>query len=129
MESDLKLPSGLEMARKMSLKSDAPFPLGSVLINGGRVVGKGYNKYSGYNPMVRKYFKFPTLHAEIMAISNTPPDLVKGSTIYVYRRRFCGTPGVALCCYRCMRAVRDLGIRKIVYSIPDFPYYQELKIR
>jgi deoxycytidylate deaminase len=130
MESDLiKLPRGLEIAREMSKKSTEPFLLGSCFTNSGKILSRGYNRYRGTNALVNKYFGFHTIHAEMDAIFRAPRALWRGGIIYVYRTRRDGTSAISKPCIRCQRALKDLGIKKAVYSIEYFPYFQEMKFQ
>lgn len=128
MESDLiKLPRGLEIARVMAMKSNEPFLLGSLFANGARFLSKGFNRYRGTNALAHKFFGYHTIHSEVDAIYRAPKALWKGGTIYTYRIRRDGTPGCSKPCIRCQNMLKALGIKKAVYTIPNFPYFEEMK--
>lgn len=121
------LPRGLQIANVMAWKSNEPYLLGAVLMNSGKLISKGYNRYNGTNAIVRKYFNHHTIHAEADALFRAPSSLIRGGTIYVYRTRRDGTPGVSKPCPRCQIMLRELGIKKAIYSIEIAPYFEEMR--
>lgn len=123
----ISLPRGLQIAREMAWKSNEPYLLGSMLMNSGKVISKGFNRYNGTNAIVRKFFNHHTIHAEADALFRAPSNLIRGGTIYVYRTRRDNTPGSAKPCLRCQMMLKEMGIRKAVYSIEMYPYFEEMR--
>jgi deoxycytidylate deaminase len=118
----------LKIARKMAIQSTGMFKLGSVVAKSGRFLARGMNYYDKYNPIARAYFKFPTVHAEVDALNKLSPENIRGATIYVFRIRKDGMPAMSRPCYRCMNTMRALGIRKVIYSVEEYPYYVEERV-
>ena len=127
MFDETKLPNMLRIAKKMANLSSGDYMLGAVVMKSGRVMGKGFNKYNAINAMARRFFGHPTIHAEIAAMSNAPHGSLNGASIWVYRTRRDGSPGLSFPCARCQVALKKFGIRRVIYSIPDYPYYMEIK--
>ena len=94
--------------------------VGSVVVQKNKVIGTGANRVKTH-PLQKKYGGAAKqyLHAEIDAIIESlhkVKDLSK-STIYVIRRRRVdGVFSMALPCPSCMMAIKEAGIKKIVFS-------------
>lgn len=69
-----------------------------------------------------------SIHAEIRAIINCGCEDLKGGTVYVYREHKDGTPGMARPCSSCLDTLEEVGIKKIYYTISEFPYWRTEKI-
>ncbi len=71
----------MELALEEAYKAFSTYevPVGAVIVNNGKIIGKGYNK--------RETLKDPTAHAEIIAIKEASQYLggwrLLGSTMYV----------------------------------------------
>lgn len=129
LESEsIKLPSFLNLAKKMANESSAPFKLGSVFVKSGRVFSKGFNKYDGINYLARRFFAYPTIHAEIDSLKRVSLGCIRGGILYVFRATKDGMPAMAKPCIRCQRALRILGVKKIIYSTKEYPFYKEERI-
>jgi len=129
MESDsIELPSFLKTAMKLAKKSNGLYMLGSCLVSAGRFLSGGYNKYHSMNPLAREFFGYPTVHAEMDALNGVSKESIKGSVLYVFRIRRDGSPGMSMPCRRCQNALRNLGIRKVIYSTAVAPYWGQLKV-
>ena len=96
--------------------------IGSVLVKNKDVVSVGQNMLKTH-PAQHRYNKclpydMPTdhVHSEINCISKARPDLLRGSTLYIFRRDRNGNPAMCRPCNACMQAIRDAGIRDIYYS-------------
>ena len=116
----------LNIARKAAGNSQETFQIGSCFVKSGRVLSTGFNSLNKSNALVRKYFHYPTLHAEIAALSKLDPDMIRDGTLYVYRLRKTGKAGLSKPCHRCQIALRELGIKRIVYSTDEAPYYDTM---
>lgn len=101
--------------------------IGAVLVSSHHIVSSGYNlggKSHPYQARIdRHYFGsdecMGPLHAETMALlpfinSRTS---VRGCTMYVFRAHRDGTLALARPCPRCLALLRELGVRKIKYTI------------
>lgn len=118
---------GLRLAKKEAMKSEEVHWLGAVVIKNGRVLGRGHNQLGKSNHLTHKFFQFPTLHAEIAALCRLDPDEVRGAVLYIYRHKRTGCPGLAKPCERCAKVLAKYGIRKVIYSTDEAPYYREWK--
>lgn len=134
-----------EAARQIALTSDFPsFKIGCVIVYKNRIIGAGANskktcpqqKY--YNRKYRKFRKGTkpikdSLHAEISALRSIPYAVeqnVDWSKVRVYIYRICpgkkSGHGMARCCPGCLHALRDKGIKKILYTTDDGICFEEL---
>lgn len=107
-----------------SRKSENIFPMGAVLTNKRRAIGTGHNmnkthpKYANPNKHVSI-----SIHAEIACLIDASD--VRGDTVYVYREDKMGWPAMARPCVNCQNALRDYGVKKMIYSVPHEPYFCE----
>jgi deoxycytidylate deaminase len=121
----MSIESYLKIARKNALRSTEDYRMGACLVKSGRVLGVGVNQKNKTNRLIREFFNnFPTMHAEACCMSNLDPEDIKGSVLYVYRQRKIGNPGMAKPCIRCARLIISVGIKRVVYSVDYFPYYE-----
>src|SRR5210317_1597417 len=80
-----------------SFKSSYKHPLGAIVVNRGKIVGRGFNTVNYVGG--RAYLN--GIHAEISAINNTDPNKRKNSTLYIARRKRSGGLGCAKPCPAC----------------------------
>jgi pyrimidine deaminase RibD-like protein len=111
----------LDRARKLANTCVEPFRLGACLTRGGRLLATGINRYIGTNHIARAFHKWPTIHAEVAALAKLAD--AKGCILYVYRVKKDGSPGLARPCVSCLAALRKYGVKRVVYSINDAPYW------
>lgn len=115
----MELPDYFRLARNVSrLSTHQRHHLGAVIVSGGRVLSVGFNQQKSH-PAGR----FVGRHAEVVAIQCCDHDL-HGAVLYTYRERRDGTLGLARPCPDCLRIIREKGIKKIVYSTNDYPYFE-----
>lgn len=126
-----------EMARKVAEQSDFKnFHLGSVLVYKGRVVSTGYNT-NRTHPKQKKYNKYrhfnrsdkpvkDSLHSEMSCLLNIPKCVENNidftqCKLYIYRispgKRL--KTGISRPCPACMQALRDKGVRTILYTTDE----------
>lgn len=115
-----------KLARNESLKVDFRARIGSVLVKNGKPVSVGRNKPLKTHPLIRKYDSLKTLHSEFDAIIGIDRHLVSGSTLYVYRERKDGTIANSCPCDMCMKFLRELKIKRILYTIDNG--YKEIRL-
>lgn len=123
---------GLESARKASRESTFPkCHLGAALYYKGVLLAAGCNNLKS-SPMQKRLnaergfdpdqsgITNPT-HAEVSALSKARfLDIDFGkSTLYVYRELANGHKAMARPCPACMRYIREMGIKHIVYTTND----------
>lgn len=111
------------IAKRIALHSEYRIQMGAVLV-GKRPICSGFNKLKSHptyaNP--EKHIKI-SIHAEIDCILKAKKD-IRGSDIYVYREYRNGIPAIARPCENCILELRKAGIRKIFYSVSEFPYWK-----
>ncbi|WP_373845696.1 hypothetical protein, partial [Clostridium sp.] len=132
--NDLKF---LKVCKQISKCSDfKQTKMGACITYGKKyilAVGFNANKTSPIQKKFNQYRHFknidgaiPKVHAEISAISKLPYYIyennfnMKKSCIYIYREHK-GTHRLAMAfpCPACMAAIKQVGIKRIVYSIED----------
>jgi deoxycytidylate deaminase len=107
----------LSVARYFATKSKSRNTHGAVVVKGGRVLGTGFNKDRNH-PMIVSPEHVKTdcsFHAEQLAIRDAGENL-KGAKIYVARVNRHGIDRDSQPCPRCLRLIRSVGIKKIIYT-------------
>lgn len=89
---------------------------GAVIVKGGSVISIGINKNRNHPTVVSsEHIKTHcSVHAEIDALRKVKS--AKGATIYVARSNKRGQDRLSRPCDRCHDAIREAGIRKVVYT-------------
>ena len=107
-------------ARKESKLSSLRIKVGAVITKGGSVISFGYNQDKSH-PLVNTF----SLHAEAAAILARRYHLgsLNGATIWVYRETADEIPAMAKPCEDCLRLIIASGIKRVLYSTSDPPYY------
>lgn len=111
--------------------------LGACIVKQGKKLAFGFNNHKSH-PMQMKYNQERTdmtmddnpphyLHAEMDALKKLKNIDLKGAEIYVYRTKVDGSPGLARPCAACMKAIKEKGIKKVIYST-DYGYAEEFLI-
>lgn len=118
----------LKHAENISKFSDHRCKIGCVVVNQHKIVGCGHNSditTHGFQARLDKeYFKCDScgkVHAEIAALIpliKSGTDLTN-ATLYTFRRKKDGSFGMSRPCPRCMKVIKSLGIKKLVYSTED----------
>lgn len=106
------------MATRIAETSEVPQRHGAVIVKSGRVLAVGVNKWRNRNIKNNdlEYNPHLTYHAEIDALNRFAD--VEGATIYIARVDKKGEPRFSRPCSRCLKALKDAGIKKIVYTTP-----------
>lgn len=114
-------------AKAVSELSNYPIhKIGCVIVKGHRIISSGHNSKTKCHPLQAKLDteKYGTecpgkCHAEIMALlplMKNKTDLSNAS-IYIYREHKDGSLAMAKPCSSCQKVIKQLGIKKIFYSI------------
>jgi deoxycytidylate deaminase len=84
-----------------------------VLIKNNKVIGRGYNKYTGH-----KLHHLRTVHAEMSAIQNAKEKDFENATMYVIRLSQLTDDGLGSSCpcTKCTKFMKLHKIQKVVYS-------------
>jgi deoxycytidylate deaminase len=102
--------------------------IGAVAVNKKHIVSVGVNEPKShpiqkrYNVDYVEYGKDDHLkhgiHAEIACIVNAKHDL-HGATMYIFREDNNGDLNICRPCEACYNMIKDVGISKIIYTIPN----------
>ena len=90
---------------------------GAIIVAGGRALGRGVNKDRNNPEFVKCGPADYAVHAEIVALRSCGNTPVKGGKIYIARVGSKGLPAMSKPCSRCMAALKNAGITKIIYTI------------
>lgn len=115
----------VQRLRKVAAKSSCDYKLGSLITNGGRILSEGFNRYRKTCSLGRSYGETESIHAEIDALRKMKREDVAGMTLYVARFMKNGSFARSKPCSGCNRAIRELGIRKVVYTHSEYPFIRE----
>lgn len=103
----------LSKAREQALKSSCEQRVGSVITLKDKIIAMGHNKQKTH-PKAPNAFKH--IHGEFDAIMKAPKELLKGSSIYVYRITKGNNQGLSKPCKTCFDFIKKCGIKKVYYS-------------
>lgn len=104
------------LARHESLKVNFTSRIGAVLVKKNKSIISGRNQPKKTHPLVRQYNNVKTIHAEFSVIIGQKRNLIKGSTIYIYRETRNGKVANAKPCSMCMEFLKDMEIKKIYHT-------------
>lgn len=108
--------SFLRLAARVAGASEMKQKHGAVIVKGGRVMSVGINKWRNdpENIESEKARSSCSTHAEVDALSrvNNP----SGATLYIARVNRSGKSLLSAPCENCWVAIRNSGIRKVVFT-------------
>jgi len=119
---------------KRSLDSEYRIPVAALLHCKGSIILSTVNRPCPHRLQrkIKGRKRDPaTLHAELRLLLNAPVEKSKGSLVVVVRRKKDGTMGLARPCAVCELALREAGVKKVIYSIggtPDEPEYGVMRL-
>jgi deoxycytidylate deaminase len=125
--SDERIKRNLAFAKKASEFSDFhQHQLGCAIVYGKSVIGVGWNCLATH-PRQMEYNRYRKLwgtnikhrcHAEVRAIESVKHFNInwKKVTLYIYREYKNGVPALSRPCPACMQLIKNMGVRKIVYT-------------
>lgn len=93
----------------------------AIVFKGKKVYRYAFNKYCSGNKLARSFNSWTT-HAEMSVLQDFDAD---DMSIVIYREDFYGNPMLAKPCIACERIINDSRIKKVIYSIPNIPYFVE----
>lgn len=96
--------------------SDCTHRHGALVYKSGKILSRGWNILKNTPDFTKDFKGGISVHAEISAMSRVSAENLRGSTIYVARRRKCNTHGLSLPCPRCYEALVDAGVKRVVYT-------------
>lgn len=99
------------------------FRHGAVLTKGGKQISIGTNEptFSRHAALNKRCAPlYASAHAEIVALRGLSKDTTAGTTLYVIRVSSDGEHFMLSApCEMCMGAIKNAGVRRIIYSIDD----------
>lgn len=120
--------SYFRIAEEISMLSDHRCKIGCVVVNNHHVISTGHNSASaahGFQARLNKeFFKMESAgckHAEVDALLpliNNHIDL-SSATLYCYRRNGLAELAMSRPCPRCMKVIKQCGIKKLKYTTAD----------
>lgn len=87
---------------------------GAIIVKGGRVLSVGINTQRN-TPADSIPYEDVAVHAEEAALRAIGGQ-ARGAKIYVARKMKDGSSGLSRPCDRCYRAIKDAGIKEIIYT-------------
>lgn len=93
----------------------------AILFKGKKIYRFAFNKYCSGNKLARSFNSWST-HAEMSVLQDFNAD---DMTIVVYREDFYGNPMLAKPCNMCEQIINNSNIRKVIYSVPNMPFFAE----
>lgn len=115
----------LSKARIISLKStNTKAKIGAIVVRNGKVISTGFNRlrYWKGNIFTKQN---SSLHAEVDALRKIMGNTTaKKTSLFVYRELKNGNIAISKPCEYCMTMIEALKVKKIVYTIDVFPFYE-----
>ena len=122
---DYNLCRQFKVAKKIREKSNHRKKMSAVIIKHGKIISTGCNIQKTH-PKFADGKKSFSIHAEVSAILNSRTDLTN-TTIYIYRE-IKNCPAMAKPCNRCMAEIIEAGIKRIIYSVNYFPFFEVINL-
>lgn len=119
----------LSKAREKSLHSSHhKARIGAVLIRKGKIISKGFNKFRHARQLSKFGAWEGSLHAEVDCLKKVMFTNINNATLFVYREDKLGHIANSKPCEYCKDFMKFLKIKKVIYTISEFPYYQSENI-
>jgi len=119
----------INLAVNEALKTDYFWKVGCVIFKGKKIISKGHNyphkSVKKLHPQFQNYKG--SIHAEVDAIIKAKTSL-KGSYMLVLRISKGNRFKISKPCKNCMKYIEHVGIKKIYYSISEYPYFDFEKL-
>ena len=110
---------------KIASKGEHHFKVAALLVRGGRILNIGLNRNKtdpmfaldpSLNRNVGPLRKVNKLHAEMCALDDMDPKLIRGADMVIIRASPKKGVGLARPCSICMRVLKEAGIKRIHYT-------------
>jgi deoxycytidylate deaminase len=120
----------LDLAVNTAKSSDHKQNLAAVIFKKKTIISASCNYTSSHRRRLHpKFSRYPTsVHAEVSAIIKAKTDL-KGCSMLVVRINRNDKFLLAKPCQWCMAYIQHVGIKKLYFSLSEYPYICEYKIR
>ncbi len=120
----------IEVAINEAEKSSHTFRLGAVIFDKKTLISKGYNSgCKSAKKLHPRFHKYNSIHAEVAAILAARSDLKKCTLLVIRINKNKKNFLLARPCVNCLKYIKYVGIKKIIYSINEYPFLKEEKIR
>lgn len=117
----MRHPKYLRLAELFAVRSNYDrWPVGAVLVKGGRVIAGASNDLRNPANMGGVPFEKCSVHAEVAVLRRAKK--AHGSTIYVARMLRTGELGMAKPCKRCQKYLVRAGVRQAIWTIDGYSY-------
>jgi len=127
-EDDLFKIGYFKLAKNASKHSTYKIRVGAVISN-KKPIAVGFNKKKSHPRFSNPEFNIHScIHAEASAVINSGRIDLNNYIIYIYREKKNRVPANARPCKECLKLLKEVGIRKIYYSIDEKPFYRMEKI-
>lgn len=90
-----------------------------MLTAGGRVLSVGINTNRNDPLIIGEAQLKNSIHAEVAALRAWGGTGLKNATIYVARLGKAGDPVYSKPCENCQKALKDAGVKKVIYTIDN----------
>jgi len=99
----------VDIAAQQAAKSTFRYRLGAIVLNGREITGRGFNKTKTHPKLVQ--YGHYTIHAECDALLRA----ASGNILIVVRLSKKGKLVCSKPCDKCMKYIKDYGIKKVYY--------------
>jgi deoxycytidylate deaminase len=118
----------IQIAIEEANKSNHRNKVGCIIFDKKRIISKGHNyAQKSVKKLHPKFQRFPfSIHAEVEAIIKAKTDL-KGMSLLVIRVNSDNQFRLSKPCINCQEYIKYVKIKKVYYSINNFPYIIEME--
>ena len=104
--------------------------VGAIIFDKSKIISRGYNHpHRSVRHLKRKFQKWPnSIHAEVAAIIAAKTDL-KNLSMLVVRINKNNQLRMSKPCQYCTMYMEYVGIKKVYYSINEYPYIEVLQLK
>ena len=106
----------LNRAKKLAATSECRIKHGCIIVKGGSVVAVSTNKYRNNPDSMSDPNADSSYHAEIAALKKVKGGLT-GAVAYIARVNNFGAPRMSRPCQRCMVALKEAGVKRVIFTI------------
>jgi deoxycytidylate deaminase len=116
----------IKQAIEEANKSEHQHKVGAIIFDKSRIISKGFNHPQRHvRHLKRKFQRWPgTVHAEVDAIIKAKTNL-RNLSMLIVRINKKNQLRLSKPCKWCQMYLEYVGIKKIYYSINEFPYIKE----
>jgi deoxycytidylate deaminase len=113
----------LKYAVQEAQKSDFRQLMGAIIYDKNRIISYGYNTAQrSVKHLLQKYQRWPySVHAEVAAIINSKTN-IKGMNMLVVRVNTKNQLRYARPCDHCLSYINYVKIKKVYFSLDEYPY-------